>query len=184
MSLPTDRDARNALPVWDGCLAYFPDAWAEIAKVSAAGNKQYGFGGKLRWERSISTDHENKVLRHMLDHATGNVLDTDGCFHLAKAAWRILAALQLAIEANNQKTLFDEIEALPSVSVTSCTGPELILRLQSEELDQIGDLTDERVRSHQERGDASGFGQVAQCSNNLPGHSNGGKKGSSGSEAC
>jgi hypothetical protein len=97
--LPSDRDARNALPVWDGCLAYFPDAWAEIAKVSAAGNKQYNFGGKLRWERSISTDHENKVLRHMLDHATGNVLYTDGFFHLAKAAWRILAALQLAIEA-------------------------------------------------------------------------------------
>jgi hypothetical protein len=97
--LPSDRDARNALPVWDGCLAYFPDAWAEIAKVSAAGNKQYGFGGKLRWERAISTDHENKVIRHMLDHHAGNVLDSDGTFHLAKAAWRILAALQLAIEA-------------------------------------------------------------------------------------
>jgi hypothetical protein len=97
--LPSDRDARNALPVWDGCLAYFPDAWAEIAKVSAAGNKQYNFGGKLRWERSISTDHENKIIRHMLDHAAGNVLDSDGTFHLAKAAWRILAALQLAIEA-------------------------------------------------------------------------------------
>ncbi len=188
MSLPTDRDARNALPVWDGCIAYFPDAWAEIAKVSAAGNKQHGLGGPLRWERKISTDHCNKVMRHMLDHQSGAVLDDDGCFHLAKAAWRILAALQLAIEANNQKTLFDEIEALPSVPVTSCqmppTGPQLILRLQSEELDQIGDLTDERVRSHQERGDASGFGQVAQCSNNLPGHSNGGKKGSSRSEAC
>jgi hypothetical protein len=97
--LPSDRDARNALPVWDGCLAYFPDAWAEIAKVSAAGNKQYNFGGKLRWERSISTDHENKIIRHMLDHAAGNVLDSDGTFHLAKAAWRCLAALQLAIEA-------------------------------------------------------------------------------------
>jgi hypothetical protein len=97
--LPSDRDARNALPVWDGCLTYFPDCWAEIAKVSAAGNKQYGFGGKLRWERAISTDHENKVIRHMLDHYAGNVLDSDGTFHLAKAAWRILAALQLAIEA-------------------------------------------------------------------------------------
>jgi hypothetical protein len=101
MTLPTDRDARNALPVWDGCLAYFPDCWAEIAKVSVAGNKQYDFGGKLRWERSVSTDHENKVIRHMLDHAAGVVLDTDGTYHLAKAAWRCLAALQLAIEAQN-----------------------------------------------------------------------------------
>ena len=97
--LPSDRDARNALPVWDGCLMYFPDVWAEIAKVSVAGNKQYAFGGKLRWERTVSTDHENKVIRHMLDHAAGNVLDSDGTFHLAKAAWRVLAALQLAIEA-------------------------------------------------------------------------------------
>lgn len=98
MTLPTDRDARNALPVWDGCIMYFPDVWAEIAKVSAAGNKQHALGGKLRWERGVSTDHENKVMRHMLDHAAGNVIDTDDTFHLAKAAWRILAALQLAIE--------------------------------------------------------------------------------------
>lgn len=104
MSLPTGRDARNALQVWDGCIMYFPDTWAEIAKVSAAGNKQYDFGGKLRWERNVSTDHENKVMRHMLDHAAGNVLDTDGTFHLAKAAWRILAALQLAIESQSDKS--------------------------------------------------------------------------------
>ena len=97
--LPTDRDERNALQIWDGCIMYFPDAWAEIAKVSVAGNKQYNFGGKLRWERAISTDHENKVMRHMLDHAMGNVRDTDGTLHLAKAAWRVLAALQLAIDA-------------------------------------------------------------------------------------
>lgn len=102
MALPNDRDARNALPVWDGCLAYFPDAWAAIAQVSAAGNKQHNLGGKLRWERGVSTDHENKVIRHMLDHQAGLVIDTDGCFHLAKAAWRILAALQLAIESQQQ----------------------------------------------------------------------------------
>lgn len=102
MPLPTDREARNALPVWDGCLAYFPDAWAEIAKVSVAGNKQHNLG-PLRWNREVSTDHENKVMRHLLDHAAGNVIDTDGTFHLAKAAWRVLAALQLAIEAERTK---------------------------------------------------------------------------------
>lgn len=99
MALPSDRDARNALPVWDGCLAYFPDCWAEIAKVSAAGKAQYGFEGPLRWDRTVSTDHQNKVIRHMLDHASGTVMDGDGTFHLAKAAWRLLAHLQLAIEA-------------------------------------------------------------------------------------
>ena len=98
MPLPTDREERNALQIWDGCLMYFPDVWAEIAKVSAAGNKQYGFGGPLRWERSISTDHMNKVIRHCLDHGTGNVLDSDGTYHLAKAIWRLCAQLQLTIE--------------------------------------------------------------------------------------
>lgn len=103
MSLPTDRDARNALPVWDGCIAYFPDAWAEIAKVSVIGNKQHALGAKLHFARDVSTDHLNKVMRHCLDHEAGNVLDTDGTMHLAKAAWRVLAALQVAIEAQRAK---------------------------------------------------------------------------------
>jgi Domain of unknown function (DUF5664) len=103
MSLPTDRDARNALPVWDGCIAYFPDCWAEIAKVSVLGNKQHGLGAKLHFARDISTDHANKVMRHMLDHQAGNVMDTDGSMHLAKAAWRCLAALQVAIETEQAK---------------------------------------------------------------------------------
>jgi hypothetical protein len=99
MSLPTDRDARNAIPLWDGLFAYFPDVWAEIAKVSVLGNKQHGLGAKLFWNREVSTDHLNKVMRHCFDHGTGNVIDTDGTFHMAKAVWRACAELQLAIEA-------------------------------------------------------------------------------------
>jgi hypothetical protein len=101
MTLPTDRDARNALPVWDGCIAYFPDAWAEIAKVSVLGNAQHGLGAKLHFARDVSTDHLNKVMRHCLDHEAGQVFDDGGqTRHLAKAAWRILAALQVSIEAD------------------------------------------------------------------------------------
>jgi len=99
MSLPTDRDARNALPIWDGVMMYFPDVWAEIAKVSVLGNKQHNLGAKLFWNRDVSTDHLNKVMRHCLDHGSGAVLDTDGTFHMAKAVWRACAELQLAIEA-------------------------------------------------------------------------------------
>ena len=95
MSLPKDRNARNALPIWDGCFAYFPDVWAEVAKVSVAGNKQHGLGDKLRWDTTVSTDHRNKGIRHMLDDAAGEVYDDDGTMHLAKALWRIAAALQL-----------------------------------------------------------------------------------------
>jgi hypothetical protein len=99
MSLPTDRDARNAIPLWDGLFSYFPDVWAEVAKVSVLGNKQHNLGKKLFWNREVSTDHLNKVFRHALDHGTGSVLDTDGTFHMAKAVWRACAELQLAIEA-------------------------------------------------------------------------------------
>jgi hypothetical protein len=105
MTLPTDRDARNALPVWDGCIAYFPDAWAEIAKVSVLGNAQHGLGAKLHFARDVSTDHLNKVMRHCLDHEAGQVFDDGGqTRHLAKAAWRILAALQVSIEADRAET--------------------------------------------------------------------------------
>ena len=96
--LPTNSEERNALQIGDGCFMFFPDVWAEIARVSAAGNKQYQFDGKLRFERSISTDHMNKAMRHCLDHGTGNVFDTDSTYHLAKAIWRLCAELQLTLE--------------------------------------------------------------------------------------
>jgi hypothetical protein len=103
MSLPTDRDARNALPIWDGVLMYFPDVWAEIAKVSVIGNKQHGLGAKLYFDHNVSTDHLNKVMRHCLDHATGTIMDTDETYHMAKAAWRSLAELQMTILRDRER---------------------------------------------------------------------------------
>ena len=106
MGLPTDRDARNALPIWDGLMMYFPDVWAEVAKVSVLGNKQHNLGEKLFWNRDVSTDHLNKVMRHCFDHGTGNIMDTDGTFHMAKAVWRACAELQLAIEREKKVAAF------------------------------------------------------------------------------
>lgn len=127
MSLPTDRDERNAIPIWDGCIAYFPDVWAEIAKVSVLGNKQHGLGDKLHFATGISTDHLNKIMRHNLDHAAGNVYDDNGkTMHLAKAAWRQCAALQVAIWEEHAKRKSTEIDKAPSVdaqeSGTQATG--------------------------------------------------------------
>lgn len=125
MPLPTDRDARNALPVWDGCLAYFPDCWAEIAKVSVVGNVQHGLGEKLHFNRNVSTDHLNKVIRHNLDHEAGVVYDTDATMHLAKAAWRQLAKLQVAIEEQRKKTfVFIDDAASPPAATASYGGTE------------------------------------------------------------
>ena len=82
---------RKRQPVATGVLAYFPDAILEVARVSEAGNRQHGTVG---WDRTKSTDEFNALVRHLIDHLRGNLKDSDGQLHLAKAAWRALAALQ------------------------------------------------------------------------------------------
>jgi hypothetical protein len=94
-----DYKGRKEARVFDGVLMYFPDAVAAVAAVSVAGNKQHNPGEKLHWAREKSTDQMNTALRHMIDYGRGEQLDTDGTRHLAKAAWRVLAELQLSIEA-------------------------------------------------------------------------------------
>jgi len=92
-----DAAERKKYPVYSGVLGYFPAAIAEIAKVSYVGNLQHNNGEPLHWARGKSTDQGDTALRHIMDHEV-NALDTDGCYHLAKAAWRILARLQLYLE--------------------------------------------------------------------------------------
>lgn len=96
-SIPTDPAARKGIPIVTGVLDYFPDALCEIAKVSKAGNDQHNPGQPLHWSRGKSNDHADTCGRHLLQRGT---LDTDGQRHTAKAAWRILAMLQLEIEAD------------------------------------------------------------------------------------
>jgi hypothetical protein len=98
MSLPTDDKGRKALPIFTGPLMYFPDALLALAAVCKIGNDQHNPGEPLHWARHKSTDQLNTALRHMMDHGTGTKQDIDGAWHLAKAAWRILAELQLTIE--------------------------------------------------------------------------------------
>ena len=94
----TDAATRKGFPIFTGCLMYFPDALAALAAVSKMGNDQHNPGEPLHWAREKSTDQMDTATRHMMDHGTGYTKDTDGAYHLAKAAWRILAELQLTIE--------------------------------------------------------------------------------------
>lgn len=103
MSLPTDPKARKAVPLYSGLVKYFPDALAEVARCSQAGNEQHNPGQPLHWAREKSKDQEDAALRHIFDHASGVPLDTDNVHHLGKAAWRILAALQLALESTSRQ---------------------------------------------------------------------------------
>ncbi len=117
MSLPTDDKERKALPIFDGVLMYFPDAIAAVAAVSKAGNDQHNPGEPLHWARGKSMDQMNTAVRHMMDHGMGRSKDTDDTWHLAKAAWRILAQLQMAIETEREPLVVHEPEPTTSTYV-------------------------------------------------------------------
>lgn len=97
--LPTDAKQRKATPLYSGFMKYFPDAIAEVSKVSFIGNEQHNPGQPLHWARGKSTDQMDAAVRHIDDYAKGHVRDALGNHVLAQTAWRILAQLQLDIEA-------------------------------------------------------------------------------------
>jgi len=88
--------------------------------VSKIGNDQHNPGEPMHWARGKSTDHANKIMRHLLD---AGELDKDGTRHTAKLAWRALALLQEELEAagapmarnartNSVRELFAAIDAM------------------------------------------------------------------------
>jgi hypothetical protein len=94
-SLPQEAGARKAAPMAEGLLWYFPNALAEVARVSKAGNDQHNAGQPLHHARNKSTDHADCIIRHLVDAGT---IDSDGMRHSAKVAWRALALLQEELE--------------------------------------------------------------------------------------
>lgn len=94
-SLPEDDAQRRQYPMADGCLDYFPNALAEVSRISYEGNQKHNPGQSMHWSRGKSTDHRNKILRHTVD----SLMDgEEGVKHAAQAAWRALAYLQEKIE--------------------------------------------------------------------------------------
>jgi len=77
-----DDSERGQFPMWDGLIAYFPSALAGVARVSLLGNAKHNAGEPLHHARGKSTDHRNKIIRHLIDG------DYD------EAAWRCLALSQ------------------------------------------------------------------------------------------
>ena len=90
---------RKAMPVYSGVLKYFPDALKEVSKASKAGNDQHHPNKPLHWDKTKSTDNEDALVRHLIDHSK-NPIDDDGVLHLTKVAWRALASLQIYLENN------------------------------------------------------------------------------------
>jgi hypothetical protein len=91
---------RKEHPVYTGVIKYFPDALMEISKVSLLGNKQHHPDEPLHWDKNKSPDHLDALMRHLLE---ADDLDDDGVLHLAKVAWRALAALQSKLDKKDLK---------------------------------------------------------------------------------
>lgn len=93
--LETDTALRKEMPIYSGVIRYFPDALAEVAKLSHIGNLKHNPGQELHWARSKSTDELDCLVRHLAEAGT---IDTDGLYHDVKVAWRALASLQRLLE--------------------------------------------------------------------------------------
>jgi hypothetical protein len=109
MPLPTDAKERKAVPIGTGVLDYFPDALAEVARVSLIGNEQHNPGQPLHWAKEKSTDHADCIIRHWIDRGKR---DSDGTRHSAKLAWRALALLQIELESEGPINLDSHGEPL------------------------------------------------------------------------
>jgi len=99
---------RKSQPVYTGVLKYFPDALKYVSQVSNAGNLQHHPDKPLHWDKSKSTDNEDALSRHLIDHSV-NPVDDDGLLHLGKVAWRALASLQIYLE-NDKENIKGEVK--------------------------------------------------------------------------
>lgn len=101
--LPSDSATRKTMPMCEGLLDYFPDALAEVAFVSWAGNQKHNPGEKTHWARGKSMDHADCIMRHLVDRGAVDVVEFNGqtlrIRHTAALAWRALALLQEELEA-------------------------------------------------------------------------------------
>lgn len=100
MSLPTDSKARKAIPIVTGCLDYFPDALAAVARLSLKANEKHNPGQPLHWSRDKSTDHADCIGRHLIER--GQIDPETGESFTVAIAWRALALLQLEIEKESK----------------------------------------------------------------------------------
>lgn len=93
-ALPIDSKERKQYPVFSGCLAYFPAALAQVSKHSFDGNEKHNPGLPLQHARGISGDHEDCLIRHLIDAKEYEAGSIARIGELRAAAWRVLALLQ------------------------------------------------------------------------------------------
>jgi hypothetical protein len=92
--IDTDSATRKTFPMARGLLDYFPDALAEVAKVSYIGNEKHNPGEEMHHARGKSMDHADCIIRHLVGRGgfDGDTRES------AALAWRALALLQEELE--------------------------------------------------------------------------------------
>lgn len=83
--LPDDAASRKEYPLFTGCLAYFPNAIALVARRSWLGQQQHHPDKPLHWDRTKSPDELDALMRHLVQGEWDAV------------AWRALAHLEREI---------------------------------------------------------------------------------------
>lgn len=93
---------RKKTPVYRGFIKYFPNAIKEVSRASLKANDQHHKDAPLHWDMNKSSDELDAMMRHLIDHASGESYDDDGIRHLTKVAWRSLAILERILTDKNQ----------------------------------------------------------------------------------
>ena len=102
---PTGRKANEPgskldagkVPLWQGCISYFPRALSAVADVSAAGARKYTWRG---WEGVPDgfVRYSNALARHFAMESREEFDRDSGCRHAAQVAWNALARLEMLLK--------------------------------------------------------------------------------------
>lgn len=133
MLFPEDDKARKMVPLFAYLTRYFPKAHREVTKVCVVNNVRYNpdrAPADISWARGKSPDQLGSAFRHMMEREVdGKVFEAvppdvakltgiERVYVLAEAMWRLGAALEQDIEAQ-------EAQRLPALSVNAGTEVEL-----------------------------------------------------------
>lgn len=91
-------------PMFRGLAKYFSRALQAVADNSNAGFKKYGSWGGWRTVPDAKERYADALVRHVMAHARGEVIDPEtGSRHIAMAAWNALAVTELELSEEPQK---------------------------------------------------------------------------------
>lgn len=93
-ALPLDSAKRKEFPMFSGLLAYFPAALAQVSNHSYIGNEKHNPGLPMQHARGRSGDHEDCIIRHLIDAKEHPAGSNGRIEELRGVAWRALALLQ------------------------------------------------------------------------------------------